>query len=336
MTRGVEYSAEITLIMIGYVRLLYALICLVLVTLSFTAGIIWWQNRKSLRRIAWRYNCYYKLGFFQSELCRRPPESGFSVVDTINHQTEFSSWFSASLYGNNAKYRLGAEKVAETIFRRWRAAGWQMHLYLHDRCATEDGEFIDRMTQRWQVCIHLVCDPLVKPGNSSGMFWRFMPLAEPQIRFIVIDVDEDINDKYVNAILHKMSISAAKRRNIDDATLPLVRLVLDVHYPWPNMHITGKWWGCDNRHHHHTHTTTTPPINAHTIQQFPVRSPFGADEIFLTHIINRCPRYHIESVYSSTLGKLTHAMSSAKSSLVITAANECNVDNFINALVKYK
>lgn len=256
-------------------------------------------------RSRWRLRAHYERGFFRQEKRRREP--GFRVVEELGPLRRqpgrpVHNIFSVSLYGSNPKYHRGALALARQVRDEWNSCqlygrgGWYLRVYLHDACPENLASRLLGLNAQ----VFRVHDPLVRPGNSSGMFWRFLPLTE-DVRFVVLDAD----DRLQSRTMHRMLRAWTRRQSQHAAACgayPWVRRVLSNHAPWPRQHITGKWWGGDRIRASH---------RLNDITHYPVRTPFGADELFLRHVVypwSTQVDQGLLTFYTDPLGWLTHTL----------------------------
>ncbi len=122
---------------------------------------------------------------------RMQPESTFRVVEKLNEQSS-DRLFSVSLYGTHEKYINGVKALAQQC--RQEFPDWAFRVYLHD----QSRQWIDPLVNLGCEVV-LVADAYVKPGNSSGAFWRYLPACEP-VTFFCLDVDEAMPPKLITAL----------------------------------------------------------------------------------------------------------------------------------------
>jgi hypothetical protein len=196
-----------------------------------------------------RYPAFYSAGFWD-EYCRTNRESGFVTKTSPAVLTD--SVFSFSLYGDNTRRYF---EPLERSLKSAKVPGWHFRVYVHDRCR----DWIEKLRRVPDTVVVEVVDDHVAPGNSSGAFWRFLPLCEP-LNVVVLDTD-DVND--FGSILKTWETLGSD-----------VQGQVSMVPPWPRSHIQG---GCIYKK-----KSLTLPFDQSFIQNYPHRSTFGSDEVFTT------------------------------------------------------
>jgi hypothetical protein len=210
----------------------------------------------STNRDNFRANCFYRPGYYE----KLAKESGFHVYEQFNYSPDDKKIISISLYGDHAKYFDGVDKLI--VECREKLPDWKCRIYLHDKVSLKRREkLIDTGVQ-----VFIVSDNMIKPGNSAGAFWRYMPATEP-VTFVCLDVDEAIAEGMVYAI---------KTWYDQRDQYPYMRYNYGTtgamsNFFWPYSHIVGGKWGKSEKF----------PIDPKTIMQANHRSTFGSDEAFL-------------------------------------------------------
>lgn len=127
-----------------------------------------------------------------------------------------------SLWGNDPKYTVGAVRnaeLAETLF-----PGWSCRYYIGS-CV--DGETIQALQARPNT--HIVA--VDRPGDWTGMFWRFLPCSDPAVDVMLSrDTDSRLSAR-----------EAAAVRQWLDSGRPF-HIMRD--HPHHNVPILGGMWGC--------------------------------------------------------------------------------------------
>ena len=183
-------------------------------------------------------------------------QNPFEIIDVYNPDPT-SNVIVCSLYGNHPKYYKHLDSIQKTIKK---IPNWQLRIYLHEKVhITIRQKIINKKIQ-----VFLVRDPLVKPGNSSGAFWRFMPLNE-NIRFIVADIDEEYNLEMLKKFITLWEKSKA----------PFMRVVLPNFYLKKSHIIACCWGGIGCR----------SMGLGKDLRNYKQRSIFGSDEIYLNNIL---------------------------------------------------
>ncbi len=203
-----------------------------------------------------RYNCYFREGFYENKL-KTSKDKPFRIIGTHNKNNN-TKIFTASIYGTHPKYFNGMLNLIDR-FKNGPIHGWTLRVYCHDRVPPD---YINKILNCQWVETQIVEDEVVTPGNSAGMFWRFMPLSE-NITFMSLDVDEELTDNF--SVIDAWDKHPAR----------FIRFTPDL-YPWTKTHIVGKYFGSKAGY-----TLLKPEF----ITNYAFREPFGADEVFLTYIM---------------------------------------------------
>jgi hypothetical protein len=98
---------------------------------------------------------------------------------------------SYSLWGNNPKYNIGALKNAELVSELY--PGWQARFYVGTNTPVET---INGLHERGA---HVI--DMKKPGDWTGMFWRFEAASDPDVDVMISrDCDSRITAREVAAV----------------------------------------------------------------------------------------------------------------------------------------
>lgn len=98
---------------------------------------------------------------------------------------------SYSLWGNNPKYNIGALKNAELVSELY--PGWQARFYVGTNTPVET---INGLHERGAYVIDMK-----KPGDWTGMFWRFEAASDPDVDVMISrDCDSRITAREVAAV----------------------------------------------------------------------------------------------------------------------------------------
>lgn len=131
---------------------------------------------------------------------------------------------SFSLYGNDAKYCIGAlnnVKLQPVIY-----PGWKCRIYYNN---TVPLHYIEQLKEAGAQLIDMSSSPL----NNYGMYWRFLVYDDKNVeRFIVRDTDSRLSAREKHAV--DEWISSGK-------TLHIMR-----DHPYHNVKILGGTWGIKN------------------------------------------------------------------------------------------
>jgi hypothetical protein len=191
--------------------------------------------------------------------------SGF-VITKIYNEDASKNILVTSLYGNDKKYYQNIDSTLNTITQL--GDDWRYRIYLHDKV---EPDIRDSLIEKG-IQVYIVSDPLANGGmNSAGAFWRFMPLKE-NIRFIVIDADDDLDTQSLQTTIANWTTSGK----------PFMRHVLPL-FLFPKEHVSAGMWGgfgcgtigCGN-----------------DLQNYKSRIPFGSDEIYTNTSVLRFMKSH--------------------------------------------
>jgi len=171
-----------------------------------------------------------------------------------NYSVSDQNIISYSLYGNNPKYFDPVHNNIKIVKKS--LPKWTVRIYLHDKVSVD---FRDKLIETGMQ-VFIVQDPIVKPGNSAGMFWRFLPLCE-DVNTVVFDADDNITKTQIKRIT-----------SFFKQTKSLIRTAWT--WPWPNTHIMGGLI--------YKKKELKLPFGKDYIMNYPRRSTFGSDEIFST------------------------------------------------------
>ena len=98
---------------------------------------------------------------------------------------------SYSLWGNNPKYNIGALRNAELVSKLY--PGWQARFYVGTNTPVET---INGLHERGA---HVI--DMKKPGDWTGMFWRFEAASDPDVDVMISrDCDSRITAREVAAV----------------------------------------------------------------------------------------------------------------------------------------
>ena len=234
--------------------------------------------REFKKRAWYRAIRYYTPTVFKNwYLSRYPRSQPFKIVGQYNINPNDDKILSTSLYGHHPIYFDGSIQRAKEVKRLM--PGWKLRIYCHDKV---DQNHIKKLIDH-DVQVVIVNDPEIKPKESAGAFWRFMPLAE-DITFISIDLDNTI-PQYLLAMT----------RHWENQPEPFMRESRVSQTPWPKFHTLGGFFGKKKG------SWTIP---AEWITHYKLRNPFGSDEYFLANkIIPLALEYGMVTYYSDQIVK---------------------------------
>lgn len=106
---------------------------------------------------------------------------------------------SYSLWGDNPKYNIGALRNAELVTSMY--AGWQARFYVGTNTPIET---ISGLKDRGALVVDMG-----KPGDWTGMFWRFEAASDPDVDVMISrDCDSRITAREVSAVNQWLSSGA--------------------------------------------------------------------------------------------------------------------------------
>jgi hypothetical protein len=211
----------------------------------------------------YRENLFFNPNYANNLLEKNGPNKPFKIVKRYN-QSNIKNIISYCLYGSNPIYFKHIHYNIKQIKKK--LPEWTIHIYLHDKVSME---FRNSLVETG-VEIIIVTDPHVKPGNSSGAFWRFLPLTIENANVVVLDIDDNL-DGFVFNLFYGSTINKIKKFFSSNNSI-----LIDTVWccPWPKEHIQAKWIFKKKE--------LKMPFTADDIINFPLRNIFGADEYFLT------------------------------------------------------
>lgn len=203
----------------------------------------------------------------------------FYITNKYNYDPADTNIISVSIYGKHPKYFDGLQRRIDEVNTGYH--GWTLRVYCHEEVPQH---YMNNLITNTSIQTFIVNDPEIVPGNSAGAFWRFMPITEPGINFIVVDVDEPINIK--SDMVKSWMASDA------DAIRVYHNQMLVLGYSYTCASLVG--------------IKASIKISAKMLQYYPMRAPFGSDEIWLTKHIYPLIRNKEILFYKSPVGKILH------------------------------
>lgn len=205
-----------------------------------------------VRSIPWRYRSMHTPCFVEDWRKLVGDDPPFNVVREYNANNS-TNVISFSVYGNNPKYfnRIaGHVKELPSVYPNWTS-----RVYIHNKSPAN----LTRMLIHSGAHVVIVNDPQARPGNSAGAFWRFLPLTEPGKNVFVRDSDDDLL-RYKETVFDRMP---------------------------PGKCFGGLWSSSFLKTYVKASTvikkaSCPAPFTVDHLQNFPIRTPYGADEYFLT------------------------------------------------------
>lgn len=237
--------------MLKYLLLIILLCINLIILLTFITKFI---SLKLVCQNTFRDRCFYHPGYYQNLMKYKQP--GFKITK-IYWPKNSQNIISYSLFGSNPKYLRYLDDNIKIIKKE--LPEWSIRVYLHDQSSPE----IFQKLYNKKIEIHLVHDELVAPRNGAGTFWRLLPLCE-NVNSIILDMDDKIDEKNYNQIkdIKKFFNNpnfVLKGRN---------------RWIYPQTHILA---GCIFKK-----KEFKLPYNKTFIMNYPHRTFWGADEVFLT------------------------------------------------------
>jgi hypothetical protein len=208
-------------------------------------------NPQRDRSVPFRYNAMFRPCWVEDWRAVVGDDLPFRVVKehNANNSTRIVSF---SVYGDNPKY---FTRVVEHVHNMVHVyPGWTARVYVHDK---SPATFIQLLVKSGAHVV-IVHDSQARPGNSAGAFWRFLPMVEPNTSVFVRDSDDAL-ERYKDIVFDSM----------------------------PGHKCFGGLWVSPYLQTYVRASTVLkksncpPPFAAHDLYNFPIRTPYGADEYFL-------------------------------------------------------
>lgn len=237
-------------------RCFRGLLILLSVLLVIWLGVTWGLSMAP--REAYRFSRYYLPSGYVP-----PHEPGFRVLEELGPCSD-KPIVSMSLYGTNPKYVQGTIQLLQDL--KEQLPEWQPRVYAHDQLSSE---LVNRLLDQGAE-VYRVHDKLVAPGNSAGMFWRFLPAAD-NVTFICLDVDEPLAPGLVDAVHAWYPVRhdwPYFRYNYGQDGWPS-------NIIWPQHCFVGGKWGM----------AETVNIARDMIEEPGHRTSFGSDEVWLAYYV---------------------------------------------------
>ena len=237
--------------------LLVFVLLFVILYLFLLVGLLHCQTGCFLnKRRRFRLTALTQPGFWKNFVAAKAPEEPFEIIELPSKEPLTDKALVFSLYGTNT------EKYFKPLLKNIRNQGWSQHgfhfrIYVHDQC----NDWIDILRAETNVQLYIVRDSVAAPGNSGGAFWRFLALLDSRIGCVIHDSDESMS---VRKIVHKWEALQKDNRSIHVVQF----------FPFPKTHIQAQKI--------YKKKTAPVPCDVSTITNYPHRSTFGSDEIFLT------------------------------------------------------
>lgn len=212
-----------------------------------------------------RWRSFYEPGYHTKMMKSNEPP--FEITSTYNVRETDKKIISLSLYGTHDKYFNGCLALVDECAVK--LPGWIVRVYLHDQVPGQwMGELVKKGCE-----VFVVHDECVVPGNSAGAFWRFMPVCDPNVTFIALDVDEPL----VEGLVEHVNLWL----NMPD--YPYFRYCVGVggaqsNIVWPKYHLVAGKFG---------RKAGVSDTAERTITHYAHRSTFGSDEVFLYDIVSK-------------------------------------------------
>ena len=229
------------------------------------------------RSIPWRERAFTEPCFVSDWRALVGDDPPFRVVRSYNYRAHATKIFSYSLYGDDPVYfsKMHANILAvPTLY-----PGWSVRVYLHDQSPAHMRQLlVDAGAQ-----VFIVHDPVARPGNAAGMFWRFLPLTNTSLDVYVRDADDDV-DRYKDIVFDPFVAA--------DSSICFSGLWAG---PYPDTYVRGSCVllraGC------------LLGFDEDTLHNWPVRAPYGADEYFLA-VKSNVPRHRTRVAFYDQLSSI--------------------------------
>ena len=202
-----------------------------------------------------RSNSFYKKDYLK-KLSEYNPEPGFTI-DKVLNKTYSDNIISYSIFGTNPKY---FKNIINNIqVAKIKLPEWQIRVYIHNKVPKS---FIEELYKNGAE-LYIVNDPICTPGSGSGTFWRFLPLVE-NVNAVILDADEKIDNKKVNNITYFFQKDKNMISGMGTSPFPKSHLMAGRLFKKKGFKL---------------------PWNEDFIMNYPIRSRWGSDEVFLTNEI---------------------------------------------------
>lgn len=197
-------------------------------------------------------NSFYNKDYY-NKLISYTKEDPFTIVGMYNKK-EANGMIVYSLYGNNKKRYFKYIKNNIKLQRK-HFPDWKTRIYVHDQLNR------DTMNELIQMGIELIIvkDKHIIPGNSAGAFWRLLSILE-DTNLVISDIDDNLKWKL------KLMKDFYSDRNKN-----MVYLEHKPFQPYNNF-LAGRFMKKKG---------VVIPVKSELIIEYPVRSKYGQDEMFL-------------------------------------------------------
>jgi hypothetical protein len=254
-------------------RFFFSLFILLMIVFCLTLSYVMCEKHKIFNQEKYekiqkvRFEYYYDREKWVSE-CAANPDTPFSLVRPTTDLPflDGKQIISTSLYGFADKYFIGACEFSKKV--KIHLPDWHYVVFMHDKV---DPKWDTLLSQSGAYIIK-VSDAHVKPGNSAGAFWRFVPFTR---RCKVISVDADDGK---DAIIELINFIETWGREPGRPVAYIRKFFSFNTWPYPNRHLTAKMFGFDG-------LNFAPEVTLQQISHFPKRGPYGCDEIFTSEVI---------------------------------------------------
>lgn len=200
-----------------------------------------------------RKNSFYNENYLKN-LIKYNQEPGFTI-DKVLNKTYSENIISYAIFGTNPKY---FKNIINNIhIAKIRLPQWQIRVYIHNKVPET---FIEKLYQNGAE-IYIVNDPICIPGSGAGTFWRFLPLVE-NVNVAILDADEKIDENKIHNIKTFFEKDKNMIRGMSTSPFPQSHLMAGKLYKKKGFKI---------------------PWDENFIMNYPIRSKWGSDEVFLTH-----------------------------------------------------
>jgi len=217
-----------------------------------------------------RPQAFFKEGYVDKLVKQRGPDLPFALLRTYNTTQQTNNIVAYSIYGTRQHYYDGL--IHNILAIRDYMPGWTARIYMHDQVPVV---YRDQLVDLGATVV-TVRDPIVRAGNSAGMFWRFDALTMPGTNVAIYDAENLMDHPQMQEILDFFKSPGAPY------------MYADRTWPWPRQHVRA---GQVMRK-----KAFTVPFDTAFLQNWPLREPFGADEYFTTVCIGEQLRRDILQV----------------------------------------
>lgn len=228
---------------------------------------------------------YYK---YRLQEARMNPDPPFRILQKYNINPNDKYIISVSIFGTASKYFDGLLNLISNIKNNY--PRWTLRVHCHNKVPIN---YKSNLINNKEIQTIIIEDETTIPGSPSGTFWRFLPFSEPGITVLSADVDDQL---YITPEMLEDWLKSDKQS---------IRMFLNQQLFYGKPHISGGLFGCKS----------SIKIDEQLLTHYPLRRPFGSDELWLTINIYPLVKNSLLTVYTSYINKFLHYMTTNNSQL---------------------